>query len=176
MVSVGNNTEPPLTDPHTGLWNWGGLKVLLHRELARAERNRDTIALMLLRIDQYDQLRKNHEPSVAASLVRQTAERLRESVRPSDLLGRTEDNLFVIFADGCSSPGAEAMATRIRARFAYDPFRCDGIKLMLTVSLGITVAMPTAMRDSQQMLDSARESLQIASGLGPGRMELAVLL
>lgn len=175
MTTVDKNTGAALTDPLTGLWNWTGLQMLLHRELARAERNRDSIALILLCVDQFPLLRRDHAPAVTDTLLRQTAERLRESVRPSDLLGRSEDNLFVIFADGCSSPGAEAMGTRIRARFAYDPFRCNGIKLKISVSIGITVAMPTATLDSRQILDSARESLRLATEQGPGTMELAVL-
>lgn len=170
---MNNGPKPLLLDAATGLWNWNGIMQLLKGELSRAERNQCPVAMMILSIDQLRTSTPN--PDIKSCLILQAAARLRESVRPSDLLGCCENDRFVIFADGCSSTGAQAMGARISARFAYDPVICAGQTLNISVSIGITVAQPTAALEAIQIFESAAESLNIAIERGDGGTELAVL-
>jgi diguanylate cyclase (GGDEF)-like protein len=94
-------------DPATGLPNHRGLDELLARELARARRSGEPLALVLLRVDAGD-----------AGAVEALAARLRAGVRVYDHACRLGEHELALVLPAMTAAQAAALAGRVTAAFA----------------------------------------------------------
>ena len=99
--------EDSLTDPLTGLPNTRFMFMHLTRELARAERLKAEVALLVMDLDNFKEINDNHGHHVGDRALREVATVLRAGIRPYDICVRYAGDEFIVVLSGCGAEEAE---------------------------------------------------------------------
>ena len=125
-------------DPLTGLPNRATVEEQLGRELARAARDRSTVAALYIDLDQFKLVNDSLGHAAGDRVLVEVAERIRAVTRDSDLLARLGGDEFMLLCPGISDAAAAATAGRILA--AIDPtLVVDGAEFQIGASIGIAL-------------------------------------
>ncbi|HEX5474231.1 MAG TPA: HD domain-containing phosphohydrolase [Vicinamibacterales bacterium] len=132
--------EDSLTDALTGLPNTRFLFMHLNRELARAERLKSELAVLVMDLDNFKEINDNHGHHVGDRALCDVANVLRNAIRPYDICVRYAGDEFIVVLTGCGAQEAEnkrqeLQASVDRVRFEARP----GRQLPLGVSIGTAI-------------------------------------
>jgi diguanylate cyclase (GGDEF)-like protein len=132
--------EDSLTDPLTGLPNTRFMFMHLTRELARAERLKSEVSLLVMDLDSFKDINDTYGHHVGDRALRDVANVLRTTIRPYDVCVRYAGDEFIVVLSGCS--GEEAERKRLELQAAVDAFHFEpspGKTLALSISVGASV-------------------------------------
>ncbi|MEO6212770.1 MAG: HD domain-containing phosphohydrolase [Vicinamibacterales bacterium] len=96
-----------LTDAMTSLPNMRFLSIHLSRELARAERLKSEVALLVMDLDNFKEINDTHGHHVGDRTLCEVARVLRAAIRPYDLCVRYAGDEFIVVLSGCGLSEAE---------------------------------------------------------------------
>jgi diguanylate cyclase (GGDEF)-like protein/putative nucleotidyltransferase with HDIG domain len=129
--------EDSLTDPLTGLPNTRFMFMHLTRELARAERLKSEVSLLVMDLDNFKEINDTYGHHVGDRALRDVAGVLRTAIRPYDICVRYAGDEFIVVLSGCG--GEEAERKRLELQRAVDHLQFEpraGNLLPLAVSIG----------------------------------------
>ncbi|MGB7217264.1 MAG: HD domain-containing phosphohydrolase [Vicinamibacterales bacterium] len=132
--------EDSLTDPLTGLPNTRFMFMHLTRELARAERHRSEVSLLVMDLDSFKDINDTYGHHVGDRALREVAGVLRAGIRPYDICIRYAGDEFIVVLAGCG--GEEAERKRVELQQTIDSLRFEarpGTTLPLAISVGAAV-------------------------------------
>src|SRR5215472_5117995 len=132
--------EDSLTDPLTGLPNTRYMFMHLTRELARAERLKSEVSLLVMDLDSFKHINDTYGHHVGDRALREVAAVLRAAIRPYDICVRYAGDEFIVVLSGCG--GEEAERKRLELQRAVDNLRFEarpGRLLALAISVGAAV-------------------------------------
>jgi diguanylate cyclase (GGDEF)-like protein/PAS domain S-box-containing protein len=156
-----------LHDPLTGLSN----RVLFHERLnhaaARAARDPQTIAVLMLDLDGFKSVNDTLGHAAGDRLLKEVASRLGAAVRPGDTVARMGGDEFAILVERADPETAEVIAGRILA-LLRTPFDVEGRTIVPSGSLGVAVGVTNAM-NAEELLQSADLAMYTAKTGGKGR-------
>lgn len=125
-------------DPLTGLPN----RVLLNEQALRLRQEPQQPgrhqAVLLLDLDDFKEVNDLLGHQAGDGLLTVVAERLRESVRPTDVVARLGGDEFVVLLAGTTKDGAVATARRILAALRR-PVHIDGHQVQAGASVGVAI-------------------------------------
>ncbi|MDE2584627.1 MAG: GGDEF domain-containing protein [Betaproteobacteria bacterium] len=143
--------------------------------LARARRNKERFAILVVDLDEFKPVNDHHGHGVGDQLLKEVARRLLLCVRESDTVGRVGGDEFVALLPSLhSEQDAVAVGEKIRHAIA-EPFEVGGHRLHISSSIGIAV-YPEDGRDEIQLLKRADDAMYWAKGSGRNNVQLARLL
>src|SRR3954463_10959675 len=132
--------EDSLTDPLTGLPNTRFLFMHLTRELARAERLKSEVSLMVMDLDSFKEINDNHGHHVGDRALIEVARVLRAAIRPYDIGVRYAGDEFIVVLSGCSADEAEHKRQELQKAIDDVFFEArPGKRLQLGISIGAAV-------------------------------------
>ena len=132
--------EDSLTDPLTGLPNTRFLFMHLSRELARAERLKSEVALLVMDLDHFKDINDNHGHHVGDRALCEVARVLRAAIRPYDICVRYAGDEFIVVLSGCSPDEAEQKRHELQRAIDDVYFEArPGKRLALGISVGFAV-------------------------------------
>jgi diguanylate cyclase (GGDEF)-like protein/putative nucleotidyltransferase with HDIG domain len=132
--------EDSLTDPLTGLPNTRFLFMHLSRELARADRLRAEVALMVMDLDSFKDINDTHGHHVGDRALCEVARVLRAAIRPYDICVRYAGDEFIVVLSGCNAEEAEIKRAELQKSVDEVYFEArPGRRLQLGISVGIAV-------------------------------------
>jgi diguanylate cyclase (GGDEF)-like protein/putative nucleotidyltransferase with HDIG domain len=108
--------EDSLTDSLTGLPNRRSMFVHLSRELARAERLKSRVALIVMDIDGFKTINDSYGHHVGDRALREVSLALQGALRPYDLCVRYAGDEFIVVLTDCSREMAEAKRRELQHR------------------------------------------------------------
>ena len=159
------------SDALTGLRNRRYLDNYLNREVTRCFRYQHPLAVILLDIDHFKQFNDRHGHQVGDDCLRMVAGQIRQSVaRDSDVVARYGGEEFCIVLPETDMEGARAVAERVRRKVAETPFRVANENITVTISAGVTSAIPLAPGQEAILLQQADEGLYISKDEGRNRV------
>ena len=132
--------EDSLTDPLTGLPNTRFMFMHLTRELARAERLKSEVSLLVMDLDNFKEINDTYGHHIGDRALREVSAVLRAGIRPYDICVRYAGDEFIVVLSGCG--GEEAERKRLELQRAVDnlPFEPrPGKRLPLAISVGAAV-------------------------------------
>jgi diguanylate cyclase (GGDEF)-like protein/PAS domain S-box-containing protein len=166
------------------LANFDSLSGLFNRrrffELARAAMERclagdRPFAVLMMDIDHFKAFNDQHGHAVGDAVIQSVAARMRDTVRPGDLVGRYGGEEFCVLCQDIDAAAAASLAERIRARVEALAGRGvgDGQDLRVTVSVGLALSRSVATPGLTELLKDADEALYRAKHAGRNRVVTA---
>ncbi len=157
------------TDDLTGLDNRRSFLAGAEREISRAERQGEALALLILDLDYFKRVNDTHGHRVGDMVLVATAEVLSRSVRDGlDIVGRLGGEEFAVLLARCDEGAAVQAAEAIRAAIASVRVSTPGGEIATTASIGCA---PIAAGDTvSAALQRADEALYAAKRGGRNRV------
>jgi diguanylate cyclase (GGDEF)-like protein/putative nucleotidyltransferase with HDIG domain len=132
--------EDSLTDPLTGLPNTRFLFMHLTRELARAERLKSEVSLMVMDLDNFKDINDSHGHHVGDKALCEVARVLRTAIRPYDICVRYAGDEFIVVLSGCGAEEAERKRQELQKGIDEVYFEArQGKRVPLGISVGAAV-------------------------------------
>jgi diguanylate cyclase (GGDEF)-like protein len=145
----------------TGLPNSSVFYNHLSQAIALAERNKQLVAVLFFGLDRFKIINDAVGPSAGDILLREVAERLRESLRKSDILARPGRDEFMILLTEVPKVGAvQHVVERIFTAFMA-PFDLNGQDLIVTGSLGVSL-FPADGTNAETLIKNSYTALNLA--------------
>ncbi|HWH54196.1 MAG TPA: diguanylate cyclase [Gaiellaceae bacterium] len=156
------------TDSLTGLYNHRYFHENLRAELTRASRNRDSVALLMLDIDDFKKVNDIFGHGIGDQVLRELAEHLKASVRGSDVVCRLGGEEFGVVMGSCGSGDALGLAKRLAERLLETEFGSAG---KITISVGVAVG-PKNASNPRELIACAEAAMMTAKARGKDRIVL----
>ena len=160
------------TDQLTGLYNRRFVMERLEEEYARFQRSGQSYAVIMMDLDHFKKVNDNHGHAAGDQVLREVAQRLRQSVRSTDTLARMGGEEFLLLLPMNDIDGALIHAGRIRKRIAADPVRFGTLEISITMSLGVAEVF-SSDRAPDAVVNRADAALYRAKDNGRNRVEMA---
>lgn len=153
-----------VTDPLTGLYSRRYLHAHLDQMLARRDNEAPRAALIMIDLDRFAALNREHGFTVGDQVLRDCSLRLQRNLRGFDLACRYGGETFAILLTDVDGGIAERVALRLNAVLAGEPARPHGAKapIPLSASIGLGVAQPGD--DAGKLVSRAHDALVAAKG------------
>src|SRR5438445_724037 len=150
------------TDSLTGLYNHRYFHERLRAELTRASRTRDSVAVLMLDIDDFKKVNDIYGHGVGDQVLRELAEQLNAAVRGSDLVCRLGGEEFGVVMGSCGTEDAVALANRLTERLKELEFGPAG---KITVSVGAAEG-PSDASNPRELIACAEAAMMTAKARG----------
>jgi diguanylate cyclase (GGDEF)-like protein/putative nucleotidyltransferase with HDIG domain len=132
--------EDSLTDALTGLPNTRFLFMHLTRELARAERLKSEVSLMVMDLDNFKDINDNHGHHVGDRALCEVARVVRTAIRPYDICVRYAGDEFIVVLSGCGADEADHKRQELQKSIDEVYFEArPGKRVALGISVGSAV-------------------------------------
>lgn len=129
-----------MQDVLTGLANRAGLNRHLQKALARAERNQQQLALLMIDLDNFKPVNDVFGHAFGDRVLQEVAHRLQAAARASDFVARLGGDEFIVVSEGLH-PGNDAHAVAERVLDALtQPIMLDGQQIQIGASIGVSHA------------------------------------
>jgi diguanylate cyclase (GGDEF)-like protein len=132
------NQKLTITDSLTGLHNRRHFLELGERELNRARRFQRSISLIMSEIDHFQRLCDHYGYGIANQILRLLAQRFHKNLRTIDVLGRFNEDRFVLLLADTDTRGAVKTAIRLRQEVLEKPLEVEVGQISFTFSMGIS--------------------------------------
>ena len=129
-------------DALTGLPNRALFNDRLAQGLARADRNRRSVAVLFLDLDNFKVVNDSLGHELGDRLLVGVAERLRACLRAEDTAARLGGDEFTVLLENLVDDGQPIEVTQRIAAQLSQPIRLNGRELVPTCSIGIAVSAP----------------------------------
>ena len=140
-------------------------------QLKIARRNKYSISLLCIELDDYQDVIERYGPLVGDVVLKEAASRITSCVRDTDILGRFDSDEFLLLSPYADATSAANLAQRIKTIISDIPIHADHKNIFITTSIGIT----TTESDSynlDELLDSADAALYLAKNTGRNRFQI----
>jgi diguanylate cyclase (GGDEF)-like protein len=153
-----------ITDGLTKLHNHRFFQDHLTREIKRVSRTGESLAMLLIDIDDFKQLNDRFGHAAGDEMLKRIAPLLNQAVRETDLVARYGGEEFVILALNTDAQGAYPLAEKVRTSIAESSFILDDSlrPLRITVSVGVA----TYQGNRKRFFQRADEALYRAKAQG----------
>ncbi|NTV95536.1 MAG: EAL domain-containing protein [Thiobacillus sp.] len=157
-------------DALTGLPNRTLLQDRIAQSLAQARRQGRSVAFFMLDLDNFKAVNDSLGHAVGDALLRQVAQRIRDSLRETDTAARLGGDEFAILVpDGISADDAARLADKL-IRLIGQPYHLSGLDLVCGTSLGITF-FPQDAGDGEDLMRNADAAMFRAKESGKNQFQ-----
>jgi len=157
-------------DALTRLWNRAGIMELLRKDLSRASRLGDPLTVCLSDLDFFKKINDTYGHLAGDQVLRVAGERMANSLRPYDSVGRYGGEEFLVVLPGCTAQATLQIGERLRKALSEQPIFSAGNIIQATMSLGVC-EWQSGM-ELNDLLHYADLALYRAKELGRNRVEL----
>lgn len=148
-------------DSLLGIGNRRYLQSLMDHHAQRKQ----PVSVLLIDVDHFKQINDTYGHMVGDFVLQEVVNRLRESLRPVDIIGRWGGEEFLVLADCAIGEDAESLAQRIRLHVEQKEFEQVG---KVTISIG--VAEFNGNEDIEAVFNRSDKALYEAKGDGRNKV------
>jgi len=154
------------TDSLTGLYNHRAFHDRLRQELQRASRSHDSVAVLMLDIDDFKRVNDVYGHGTGDEVLRSLAATLRGAVRGSDVVCRLGGEEFGVILPACDDQLARGLAGRVTEALSTFEFEAAG---RITISVGLAHGPEHAM-NSRELVACAETAMMTAKARGKNQI------
>lgn len=151
--------EMALKDTLTGLPNRRALMQALPEALQRANRLRQSCAVLFLDLDRFKQVNDRYGHEEGDELLRQFAQRVRGAVRKTDTVGRLAGDEFIVILEMLHGDADAQEAADKLLPALQQPFTLKTATVHLSASIGIAMHHPDEPQDIEMLLGRADRAM-----------------
>ena len=162
-------------DPLTNVMTRKTVLDRLAKEVQRSERSQSSIAVLSIKIDQFEKCKKVYDNSSTDAILQQLSDCLRYVTRSYDFIGRFGSDSFLLVLPDTDSNAAVGMAERLRLfveqelfQFGAMDHQCD---VSITLSIGVTCTSDVGL-DRKRLVSEATDGAEHALAAGGNRVVL----
>jgi diguanylate cyclase (GGDEF)-like protein len=152
------------TDALTGLYNHRSFHERLRQELLRASAAHETVAVVMLDLDDFKRVNDVYGHGIGDHLLQQVADVLRASVRSTDVVCRVGGEEFAVILPAGDIRSSTALAERIGV--ALGSLEAEAVG-KLSVSTGIAIG-PENAANPRELVACAEAAMMTAKARGKG--------
>jgi len=153
-------------DVLTGVSNRGAVMDALQNEMARQVRELRSFGVILVDLDHFKNINDSYGHLCGDEVLQVVTRRMKECIRPYDVLGRYGGEEFLIVASAADKNGTMTLAERVRSAIEATPIMTQAGEIRVTASLGTAVSTPALNGDVQKLLRLADRALYAAKDKG----------
>ncbi len=161
-----------MTDALTSALNKRAFSEALPREVARAQRYKRPLSIVLFDIDHFKKINDTYGHVAGDSVLRQLAGLVRPRIREHDLFGRVGGEEFALLLPEVDIHGARVVAEKIRQAIESARFIIKEESFSATVSLGCAT-LPETGGVGDKLYEKADQALYAAKQGGRNRVVVA---
>lgn len=165
----GNLEKLAITDDLTQVYNYRYLKSALRREIKRAARFRQPLALIMIDVDNLKGYNDRNGHIRGSHLLREIAQLFARQVRSWDLVAKYGGDEFTVILPQTERAGAAVVGERLRASVEGHAFPLAA-RGAITVSLGIA-CFPEDGETAATLIETSDRALYLAKRRGRNRIE-----
>jgi diguanylate cyclase (GGDEF)-like protein len=154
------------TDSLTGLYNHRYFHERLRSELHRASRSHDTVALLMLDIDDFKRVNDVCGHGEGDHMLQHLGDLLQVTVRASDTVCRVGGEEFAVILPSCTAEDALALTVRLKEALLQSPADTIG---EITLSIGVAFGPEHAM-NARELIACAEAAMMTAKAQGKDRV------
>jgi len=147
-------------DDITGLLTAKAMEEILAREFQRAIRYESTLSIMLLEMHRGHGKERGPQAKVPEELLRRWAHHLRALVRVTDVVGRHDEQRFLVVLPSTTKGRAQKLLERLTSFLKEHPISLDKVSPPLGITCGISSTSDAGIMDPSSLLRKAEEMLQ----------------
>jgi diguanylate cyclase (GGDEF)-like protein len=152
----------------TQLWNRSSILDILHRELARSERERLPIGVVVADLDHFKSINDTYGHFAGDTALQECARRMQESVRTYDAIGRYGGEEFLVVLPGADADGVRMQAERMRHAIRSTAVHTPEASLNVTCSFGCSAGVGGEVT-AESLIRAADDALYRAKRAGRDR-------
>lgn len=157
-------------DPLTNVYNRRfGLR-RLEEEYSRVVRDRSSLAVMMLDIDDFKKLNDTYGHMMGDKVIVNVVRCIKDNLREGDILVRYGGEEFLIILPGASLDDGQQVGERIRRTIDDSYLLEDEKQIRQTVSLGLSACPDQRLESGDDLIRLADEALYIAKENGKNRL------
>lgn len=156
------------TDQVTGAFNRRGLDDVFKREAARADRNAQSLGLVLIDLDNFKQINDNFGHQYGDSVLINLVNIAKETLRPSDIVARFGGEEFVILLPDVEMEDALTIIHRLQNNLAKN-FSIQVDKQSMPVTFSAGIALRSFGEHQNSVISRADKALYQAKRTGKNR-------
>ncbi len=160
-----------IIDALTQLYNRRYMLDFLERELARAQRRKQSLAVLMVDIDHFKSINDKFGHLCGDNVLREMAGILKEGVRREDLIARYGGEEFCMVLVETDAAEATFAGERLRQRVQQHVFQFEGKRVPVTISVGVTVTDGEDNYDTTTLLKVADKMLYSAKFAGRNQVQ-----
>ncbi|MCB9961260.1 MAG: PleD family two-component system response regulator [Hyphomonas sp.] len=169
---VDKGLELSVIDQLTGLYNRRYMMSQLHQLMQRSIMGGKPVSVMMADIDHFKSVNDSYGHDAGDEVLQEVANRLRENVRPMDVVCRPGGEEFLVIMPDTEGDLACAAAERIRRAVAGEPFRVNGGERDISITLSAGVSTISGPNDTiSDLTKRADTALYQAKTAGRNRVE-----
>lgn len=159
------------TDALTGLPNKRSLELQINRDLARADRDKTWLSLVIVDVDYFKKVNDTYGHATGDQVLQAVGKSLARHLRAGDLAGRYGGEEFLLVLPGSNQIGARIAAERIRKALEAMVIETDHGSLKVTASFGgAAVSGPGCLGLRDEIFSRADAALYEAKRAGRNRV------
>ena len=158
-------------DPLTGIYNRRFFMELATFQMARSTRTSIDCFIMIFDLDHFKAVNDTHGHLAGDEVLREVARRVKNTIRPYDVLGRYGGEEFIVLITDVipiNKDNALNAAERIRNEICKMPVVFEETEIPVSASIGIAYAAP--VNDLAKAIKLADEALYVAKETGRNRV------
>ncbi|WP_255501277.1 bifunctional diguanylate cyclase/phosphodiesterase [Mitsuaria sp. WAJ17] len=155
-------------DPLTGLPNRRMLRDRLERAIRRAREQGTQLAVLFIDLDHFKEVNDTLGHGKGDQLLQQAAQRIRDSVRPADVVARMGGDEFTVLLSPVSGHEEIESIVQLLIERVASPFRLEGERAFVSASVGISL-FPDDGEHIEALFKHADQALYVAKDAGRNR-------
>ena len=163
-----NLTDMAHFDQLTGVYNRNYLEYLLDYEFHKARQKKTDVVYLMMDVDKFKFINDHYGHTTGDKVLKEVAQRVSESIREQDYVGRYGGDEFVVILSDASLAMAEKVAHRVIQLL-------KGIKidhLAIPLSLSIGMVKQTDEKEILEIIEKADQAMYQAKQEGGGREKI----
>ena len=154
------------TDLLTGVHNRRWMDEMFPRQIARSEHAGQPAALVMADIDHFKRLNDNYGHAIGDIVLKAVAQRLSDTLRPTDFLVRYGGEEFVALLPGATAETARIAAERVRPGGRGGEYLSTDASSTLRVTISLGIAIPEPGDTLERLIERADVALYQAKAGG----------
>ncbi len=158
-----------ITDTLTGINNRRGFELLARQQIKHAQRYQHTMCFLMLDLDHFKNVNDHYGHPAGDQVLVEVSNRLADTLREADLLGRYGGEEFTVLLTNCSLDEGKSIGNRLLERVREKPVLTETGEIPVTLSIGL--ACGESRLTLEALIEKADQALYRAKQAGRDQMQ-----